>query len=66
MGKRFYRLVSIVFVVSVFVLWVPPAYANVPLAWAIIGNNASLYAGIVTKGVGVAAVVFIEFMIFWR
>lgn len=66
MCTRFHRRVSLVFLVSACVLSAHPAYANVPLAWAIIGNNASLYAGIVTKGVGVVVVVLIEFLTFWR
>jgi hypothetical protein len=53
-------------VVWVCVLLEGTALANVPLAWALYGGNASLTAGIGSKGVSCVLVVLIEAAVFAR
>lgn len=64
--KRFQIIVSFVSGLSAMFLCARPAFANIPVGWAIIGNNASLSAGISTKGISFIVVMLIECLVFWR
>jgi hypothetical protein len=58
--------VSMVLFLCTLFLLESSALANVPIAWAIYGGNASLCAGLLSKGFSFIAVILIEFITFYR